>query len=572
MRIESGWKNWMRRLAAVVLAGACVSSGYAGDKLALLIGVNDYSGSGEAATSLPSLKYAAKDVSDLRTTLLESGYTTDDVVVLNGQDANAAPTRENILAAVEQLQGRTGDRASSVMVVFAGHGFNEHSESYLCPRDYHSSRGRDSAISVSVLSEELMAIDADAHLLILDACRNEFVSDRSTEFNLSNPLDRMEVREGSNAQGLVILSSCMPQQMSFECSELQNGVFLHFLNKGLHGAADFEADGNGIVTDSDLTEYVSRHTMAYSQRRFDTVQMPWAESHATAASIPLVHLSDEVLAELGRVERKTGSELRKEQMAEMKTGDGVMLLVGNSDVSRQRARQRFGEAIELAPSMYMPRRLNSLMCVMEGNRDPKQAAAMYQQAIDDMTAVDSTLRVVVPYASNDVSMWQSTGSRNRYTTMSEKLTGGDVVEVVGMQTLNGRPHLQISRVHHWRDEGDLGDNVKSLTALVSLSDVATTEANEQLLEDLNRSRKPTMEEVRERQGYRTAYRPSNAATALHTAGIYTSAAGAGEVGGYLQQAAPIVDAVQRLKAAKAQGRRDPQAARQLGRGILGFVR
>jgi uncharacterized caspase-like protein len=567
MRIKSGWKNWMRKLATLMLVGTLSSQSDAGEKLALLIGVNDYSKS----DALAELEFAAKDVSDLRSTLLASGYAPANVVILNGENGNSAPSRQNILEAVEKLQKRDGERASSVMLVFAGHGFNENAESYLCSEDYSDSQGTESALSVSVLAAELMEVQADAHLLILDACRNEFVADRNTEFNLSNPLDRMELQENSTAQGMVILSSCMPQQMSFESRELKNGVFLHFLNKGLRGAADFEADGNGIVTDHELTEYVSSHTMQFTQRRFDTPQIPWAESHATAASIPLVELSMEVRAELGRVERKTGIQLRNEQMAEMKTADGVMLLVGGNEMFRQRARQRFGEAIELAPEMYMPRRLNSLMCVMEGNGNPSRAAEMYSEAISDMTAVNSTLRVVVPYSAEEVSMWQPAAGKNRYSRMSSKLTRGDVVEVVGMQTLNGRPHLKISRVHHWREEGAVGDNIESVTALVSLSEVATAEANPQLLEDLNRSRKPTTEEIRQRQRSLTAS-GSEVANGLRVAGAIANTAGAGKVGGKLAAAAPIVDAAARLKQAKQQGRRDPAAARQLIQGIIRIAR
>jgi formylglycine-generating enzyme required for sulfatase activity len=78
--------------------------------------------------------------------------------------------------------------------------------------------------------------------------------------------------------GVMVLASCAPGQVSLEDDDLQHGVFMHFLVKGLAGAADergeeLQGNGNGRVSLSELFDYASQQTELFVKRR-RVVQTP----------------------------------------------------------------------------------------------------------------------------------------------------------------------------------------------------------------------------------------------------------------------------------------------------------
>ena len=79
MPLGTTWLKWIRNAILAALFGVAATAVDAGDRHALLIGYNDYS----AKNDLQPLKFAAKDVSDLRATLIEMGYGAEDITVLN---------------------------------------------------------------------------------------------------------------------------------------------------------------------------------------------------------------------------------------------------------------------------------------------------------------------------------------------------------------------------------------------------------------------------------------------------------------------------------------------------------
>ena len=142
--------RWLQILALTGMLNSVAASAIAGDRVALLIGVNQAG----SQSDLSPLKWAAKDVADMRDTLLTLGYDANDIVVLNSTSASTAPTAANIreqLAQLEQVPGHI----QSVMIVFAGHGFNDNQESYLCPADYDRNRPLASAVAVREIQQLL---------------------------------------------------------------------------------------------------------------------------------------------------------------------------------------------------------------------------------------------------------------------------------------------------------------------------------------------------------------------------------------------------------------------------------
>jgi len=582
MPLRTTWLKWIRNSLVAAFFGCAAMSVEAGDRHALLIGYNDY----KSETGLQPLRYAAKDVSDLRATLLEMGYDADDIVVLNGKDGSPSPTAEKIRAALTKMEGAVADEpGSSLMIVFAGHGFNHEGESYLCPADYQQERPTESAIAVAEVSRILEGARADGRYLIIDACRNEVLSTGSAEFNLRTGLKKLRISDRKGAQGVVVLSSCVPGQQSWEIDEPaihrsgspqpnKNGVFMHFIMQGLRGAADVfdQTTGfDGIITATELHEYAARETFRFVNAEFDTVQNPWADVHATA-SLGIVTLNEEQRQKLGRVERRSAQSLLDQELAEQKTGDGVMLLVGGERELRPMATVRFSQAIELSPDLYMPRRLRALLNVLEGNNAQSRSADLYQSALNDMKAIGSPLRIAIPDDAQDLPIYGPSTELNgskEYKALT-KVSGGDVLEIEDLQVASNVSWLKVRRINRWLGDENTGAAQETLHGYIQLSKLARPEADKAQLRDINRLRKPTAEELRVMSRSRpVAMGQGNlqkAENAVQLAGKINSFAGGNpEVSkglGYTTIALGLATDIQQMK----------QEKQQTGRVSIGSVR
>ena len=103
---------------------------------------------------------------------------------------------------------------------FAGHGRRERDRDYLMPSDADPGNVEETAIPVSLVTERLRRCGAENVILLLDACRNEGARDGEGV--------------GAEAQpGVVSISSCSPNERSYEIDELQHGAFTYSLLEGL---------------------------------------------------------------------------------------------------------------------------------------------------------------------------------------------------------------------------------------------------------------------------------------------------------------------------------------------------
>jgi formylglycine-generating enzyme required for sulfatase activity len=110
---------------------------------------------------------------------------------------------------------------------FAGHGRRERDRDYLMPSDADPGNVEETAIAVSHITERLRRCGAENVIVLLDACRNEGARDGQGV--------------GAEAQpGVVSISSCSPNERSYEIDELQHGAFTYSLLEGLR----LEGEGN----------------------------------------------------------------------------------------------------------------------------------------------------------------------------------------------------------------------------------------------------------------------------------------------------------------------------------------
>jgi hypothetical protein len=477
--------------------------------------------------------------------------------VLSSDSANAAaqPLQERIMDVVEEFSSTApAGRGESILVVFAGHGFNSNGESFLCPQDFDASRPENSAVSVAKIVNLLADSPFDAKYVVTDACRNEDISSGNREFNLASGLQQLELQQDDAAQGLVLFSSCLSGQKSYEDPTLKNGVYLHFFTKGLEGHADRDTgDFNGEVSAAELSEYAARETHRFVQAKYDDNQRPWADIHATGELV-LTRLSPEQKAAMGTVRRRTIEQVHNELDAQERIAEGVGLLISQS---RDEAMKRFSMAVEKCSDNYMARRLRALLYVLKGNSSPTEAAEQYRLAIADMQAVDSRLRVAIPAAASELQLRPENSIRYSYRSPGQEpslaaIRGGDVLEVDNVVNSGNTNWLRVVAIRRSLDPGTGQSKREQVEGFIQLTSVARPDASDAQLQDYNRLRKPTSQDLagmnRRSNNVAAAERADRVATGLGVAaGVTSQIPGAGRVSGYLGGASGAIRAINGLR-------------------------
>ncbi|MDA1018482.1 MAG: SUMF1/EgtB/PvdO family nonheme iron enzyme, partial [Planctomycetota bacterium] len=237
------------------------------DNYALLVGVTKYG----SDSGLRTLTYTAGDVEELSGTLQKSGFQARNVTLMTQkrgvEDPRFLPTKSNTLNELRNLL-KIVDPGDTVIVAFSGHGvkFKGQATSYFCPMD---ARIGDQAnlLSLDDVYAELAKCKARKRLLLCDACRNDPFADNSLA---GDSVTRPEPVKPPG--GIAALFSCSAGQKAFEDAEFKSGVFFHFVNKGLQGAADFDKDKQ--VSLLELATYTRSQVKQRARAKFGAVQLP----------------------------------------------------------------------------------------------------------------------------------------------------------------------------------------------------------------------------------------------------------------------------------------------------------
>ena len=236
-----------------------------GSRWAVLIGVDDYA-------ELGKLRFAGADQQALATQILASGFSEDQIFLLHdkARENKYRPFRENIekqLSLVFQLVG-PGDL---IIISFSGHGVQLDGKSYLCPVDTRLDKLADTMIPLEKIYDGLAKSKATLRLLLVDACRNDFVPAGRRSVSLSRSLGEFAGAVETPPKGILLLSSCDAGQVSMEDETVGHGVFMHYMLEGLQGKAANEA---GVVLLAGLYDYASFQTKKHVARKFNEYQTP----------------------------------------------------------------------------------------------------------------------------------------------------------------------------------------------------------------------------------------------------------------------------------------------------------
>jgi len=279
-------------LLAVLPAAAHAADGPKGEPYALLVGVRQYS----EAKELRQLPYAENDMAELARVLHDGGYKADNVVLMT-QTAGAdrlryLPLKARIRKELDLLIKNRGED-DTVLLAFAGHGvvFKDDPDSYFCPADAQLD-DKDTLLSLTEIYRGLEKCKARTKVLLVDACRNDPLADKS---RAPEKLDLESVTrppEPTKDGGVAAFFSCSRGQKAFEDDRSRHGAFFHYVIEGLQGEAAPDKDD---VTLLELGAYVQRRVVDFARAEYGADQKPEISNASAQGTAALVRLDRALL-------------------------------------------------------------------------------------------------------------------------------------------------------------------------------------------------------------------------------------------------------------------------------------
>ena len=216
---------------------------------ALLVGVARYN-------HMKSLKFTDDDAYRMYAFLKspEGGALPDEQIkVLIDEDA----TKENILTAMDKIFNQANEN-DIVLFYFSGHGLKG---SFL-PSDYD---GENYKLEHSEILSRLAQCPAKGKVVIADACHSGSLQDEmmaSSKGNVQTVIESYYDAFNASSGGTALMLSSKAEETSIENNGLRQGIFSHFLIRGLKGAADHNNDK--LINIGELFGYIEANVKYYT--------------------------------------------------------------------------------------------------------------------------------------------------------------------------------------------------------------------------------------------------------------------------------------------------------------------
>ena len=210
---------------------------------------------------MQSLKYTDDDAYQLYAFLKspEGGAISDDNIKVLIDDA---ATNKSITQEIQNIASRADDN-DVIMLYLSGHGL----DGAFVPSDFD---GYKNQLAYGDILDMLNGSAAKHKLFITDACHSgSMLAAARTPLNVS--LENFYSAYNAVNGGTAIMMSSMKEEVSLEYGGLRQGVFSHFLIKGLKGNADKDADK--LITVTELYDYVSTNVKSYTSSAQNPVIM-----------------------------------------------------------------------------------------------------------------------------------------------------------------------------------------------------------------------------------------------------------------------------------------------------------
>ncbi len=213
---------------------------------AVIVGVSRYQ-------HLQSLKYTDDDAYRMYAFLKspEGGALQDNQIrILIDEDA----TRTNMMNAMRQTFSKA-DKNDVVMLYFSGHGL----KGAFVPSDYDGQNNR-------VFHDEILGIfessQAKHKVVFADACHSGSMLAMKSPNVIQQTIDKYYDAFAKSKGGTALLLSSKGEETSLEDTGLRQGIFSHFLMRGLKGEAD--NNRNKTVSIQELFDYVYKEVTKYT--------------------------------------------------------------------------------------------------------------------------------------------------------------------------------------------------------------------------------------------------------------------------------------------------------------------
>ena len=221
---------------------------------ALVVGVATYN-------HMQSLKYTDDDAYQLYAFLKspEGGAIPDNNIKILIDDA---ATNKAINLEIRQISERADDN-DVIMLYMSGHGL----EGAFVPSDFD---GYKNQMAYGEILKILNDSRAKHKLFITDACHSgSMLASARTPLNVS--LENFYSAYNTLNGGTAIMMSSKSEEVSLEYGGLRQGIFSHFLIKGLKGNADKNSDN--LISVTELYDYVSTNVKNYTSNAQNPVIM-----------------------------------------------------------------------------------------------------------------------------------------------------------------------------------------------------------------------------------------------------------------------------------------------------------
>jgi uncharacterized caspase-like protein len=223
-------------------------------RYAIIVGINKY-------RNYPHLNHSVDDAELLAEKFNNLGYT---VKLLRDYEADPDIIFDILFQIAELLDATDGQKDGTIVFAFSGHGFQQDGENFLATGKSDPSDLRRSSLAVNELKRVLLKSGIARKLMFIDACRNMPTRSFSTDNNTFLP--------DTTNEGLGIIYSTAPGELSFEDSELGHGVFSYYLGKALAGVT---RSTNEAITLDKVFKYLQTNVSNHVFLRFDKKQYPY---------------------------------------------------------------------------------------------------------------------------------------------------------------------------------------------------------------------------------------------------------------------------------------------------------
>jgi len=279
-RYEGGWKNnapdgeGVMYFASGTVYGALWNAGYPVKKIhagsspavkretrvatvdkseevkiwAVVVGIASYN-------HMPTLKYTDDDAYQIYAFLKspEGGAIPDERISLL---IDESASRKRILSEMENTFSKA-DENDVIMLYYSGHGLPG---SFL-PIDFD---GYNNVLKHHEIKDILDKSEAKHKIVFADACHSGSMLAMKSPFDATRMKSFLDGFESASA-GTAMFTSSKSEEISMETSGLRQGIYSHYLIRGLSGEAD--TDRNKIVTISELYSFVNKGVREYSSNR-----------------------------------------------------------------------------------------------------------------------------------------------------------------------------------------------------------------------------------------------------------------------------------------------------------------